>query len=69
MRETVVLVKGLGSEIVGIGTIARFEDAPNEFEGVPVKSLLTFDVNFYETDDEWSKSRSASESETEKVRF
>jgi len=69
IRETVDLVKELGSEIVGIGTIARFEDAPSEFEGVPVKSLLTFDVNFYETDEEWSKSRSASESETEKVRF
>jgi orotate phosphoribosyltransferase len=69
IRETVDLVKELGSEIIGIGTIARFEDAPSDFGGVPVKSLLTFDVNFYETDEEWSKSRSASESETEKVRF
>ena len=69
IRETVDLVKELGSEVIGIGTIARFEDGPSEFDGVPVKSLLTFDVNFYENTEEWSKSRSASESEVEKVRF
>jgi orotate phosphoribosyltransferase len=69
IRETVDLVKELGSELIGIGTIARFEDGPSEFDGVPVKSLLTFDVNFYENDQEWAKSRSASESEVEKVRF
>jgi orotate phosphoribosyltransferase len=69
IKETVELVKELGSEVIGIGTIARFEDAPGDFDGVPVKSLLTFDVNFYENDEEWAKSRSASESEVEKVRF
>ena len=69
ISETVALVRELGSEVVGIGTIARFEDGPNEFEGVPVKSLLTFDVNFYENNEEWAKSRSASEAEVEKVRF
>lgn len=69
IKETVDLVKELGSEVVGIGAIARFEDGPSEFDGVPVKSLLTFDVNFYENDEEWAKSRSASESEVEKVRF
>jgi orotate phosphoribosyltransferase len=69
IKETVDLVKELGSEVVGIGAIARFEDGPGEFDGVPVKSLLTFDVNFYENDEEWAKSRSASEAEVEKVRF
>ena len=69
ISETVALVRELGSEVVGIGTIARFEDGPNEFEGVPVKSLLTFDVNFYENNEEWAKSRSASETEEQKVRF
>jgi orotate phosphoribosyltransferase len=69
IKETVDLVKELGSEVIGIGTIARFEDGPAEFDGVPVKSLLTFDVNFYENEAEWAKSRSASESEVEKVRF
>jgi orotate phosphoribosyltransferase len=69
IEETVKLVKDLGADIIGIGTIVNFEDAPKEFDGVPVKSLLTYDVNFYETKDEWRTSRSASESEEEKVRF
>lgn len=69
IKETVELVKELGSEVIGIGTIARFEDGPSDFDGVPVKSLLTFDVNFYENTEEWQKSRSASDSEVEKVRF
>jgi orotate phosphoribosyltransferase len=69
ITETVDLVKGLGSEVIGIGTIARFEDGPKDFDGVPVKSLMEFDVNFYATEEEWAKSRSASDSEVEKVRF
>ena len=69
MQQTVDLVKDLGAEIIGIGTIVKFEDAPTEFDGIPVKSLLTYDVNFYENEEEWSHSRSASESEEEKVRF
>lgn len=69
IRETVDLVKSVGSEVIGIGTIAKFDDAPSEFDGIPVKSLLSFDVNFYETEDEWKGSRSASDAEEEKVRF
>jgi orotate phosphoribosyltransferase len=69
IKETIELVKALGSEVIGIGTIVKFEDAPNDFDGIPVKSLATFDVNFYETEDEWSVSRSASEAEEQKVRF
>lgn len=69
MQETIDLVKGFGTDVIGIGTIVKFEDAPNEFDGIPVKSLLSFDVNFYEDEDEWSKSRSASESKEEKVRY
>ncbi|HTK27608.1 MAG TPA: phosphoribosyltransferase family protein [Pyrinomonadaceae bacterium] len=69
MQETIDLVKGMGAEVIGCGAIAKFEDAPNEFSGVPVKSLMSFDVNFYETEEEWKHSRSASESEEEKVRF
>jgi orotate phosphoribosyltransferase len=69
MQETFDLVTELGTEVVGCGAIVRFEDGPTEFNGVPVKSLLTFDVNFYETEDEWKKSRSASDSDVEKVRF
>ena len=69
LTETVELVNELGSEIIGVGTIARFEDGPREFNGIPVKSLMEFDVNFYETEEEWKKSRSASDSEVETVRF
>ena len=70
IQETFNLCREIGAEVVGCGVIAKFEDAPNEFEGIPVKSLLSFDVNFYETEDEWSTSRSASEKASEeKVRF
>ncbi len=69
ISETIELVKGLGSEVIGIGTIVKFEDAPTEFDGIPVKNLMSFDVNFYETEEEWSGSRNASEAEEQKVRF
>jgi orotate phosphoribosyltransferase len=69
IKETIELIKGLGSDVIGIGTIVKFEDAPNEFDGIPVKSLATFDVNFYENEEEWSVSRNASEAEEQKVRF
>jgi orotate phosphoribosyltransferase len=69
IQETIDLCKEIGTEVIGIGAIARFEDGPKEFDGIPVKSLLTFDVNFYETEEEWKKSRSASDAEEEKVRF
>jgi orotate phosphoribosyltransferase len=69
MEETFQLCEDIGTEVIGCGVIAKFEDAANEFRGVPVKSLLSFDVNFYDTLDEWKKSRSASEAEEETVRF
>lgn len=70
IRETIDLVKGFGTEVIGVGAIVRFEDSPSEFDGIPVKSLMTFDVNFYETEEEWSHSRSAmSAAEEEQVRF
>ena len=68
IRETIDLVKEVGSEVIGIGAIVRFEDSPNDFDGIPLKSLLSFDVNFYETEDEWRVSRSASDSPEERVR-
>jgi orotate phosphoribosyltransferase len=69
IQETFDLCKEIGTEVIGCGVIAKFEDAPNEFNGIAVKSLLSFDVNFYETEDDWKGSRSASEAEEEKVRF
>jgi orotate phosphoribosyltransferase len=67
--ETIDLVRELGSEVIGIGSIMAFEDSPPDFDGVPVKSLLKFDVNFYDTEDEWKASRSASDAAVETVRF
>ena len=69
LQETIDLVRGLGTEVIGIGTIVKFEDAPPDFDGVPVKSLMSYDVNFYENEGEWRTSRSASDSEEETVRF
>ena len=68
IRQTIDLVKDFGTEVIGIGSIVKFEDAPNEFDGIPVQSLLSFDVNYYETQDEWKQSRNASEAGEEKVR-
>jgi orotate phosphoribosyltransferase len=69
IQETIDLVKELGTEVIGIGSIVRFDDSPNDFDGIPVKSLLSFDVNFYENEEEWKASRSASDTEAQKVRF
>ncbi|MBV9240442.1 MAG: hypothetical protein JO314_00410, partial [Acidobacteria bacterium] len=69
IRETVDIVREAGCEVIGIGTIAKFDDAPTEFDGIQAKSLLSFDVNFYGTSDEWKVSRSASDAPEEKVRF
>lgn len=69
IQEAIDLVKEVGTEIIGIGTIAKFDDAPNEFDGIAAKSLLSFDVNFYETEDEWRASRSASDAPEQTVRF
>ncbi|HLA96032.1 MAG TPA: phosphoribosyltransferase family protein [Pyrinomonadaceae bacterium] len=69
VAETIELCKEIGAEVIGIGTIAKFDDAPKEYDGIPVKSLMSFDVNFYESEENWKASRSASESEEEKVRF
>jgi orotate phosphoribosyltransferase len=69
IRETVDLVKEAGGEVIGIGTIAKFDDAPTEFDGIPAISMLSFDVNFYGDAAEWKTSRSASDATEEPVRF
>lgn len=69
VQETIDLCKEIGTEVIGIGTIVKFEDAQNDFDGIPVKHLLSYDVNFYQDEAEWKNSRSASDAEEEKVRF
>ena len=41
-------MKTLGARMIGCGAIVRFDTAPDEIEGVPVKSLIDFDVTMYE---------------------
>jgi len=48
IEETVALVKTLGARMIGCGAIVRFDTAPNQIEEVPVKSLIEFDVQMYE---------------------
>ncbi|MFM9905144.1 MAG: phosphoribosyltransferase [Pyrinomonadaceae bacterium] len=69
MQETIDLVTSLGTEVIGIGTVVAFEGAPQEFNGIPAKSMLTFDVNFYDSEDDWRSTHGTSEAVTETVRF
>ena len=52
IEETVALVKTLGARMIGCGAIVRFDTAPSEIEDVPVKSLIEFDVTFYDSEDD-----------------
>ena len=47
--ETVELVRGLGAPVIGCGAIVRFTSAPNNVDGVPIKSLVEFDEHFFDT--------------------
>src|SRR6266853_2008704 len=49
IEETVELVKSLGAPIIGCGAIVRFTSAPDQIEGVPIKSLVEFDEKFYDS--------------------
>jgi orotate phosphoribosyltransferase len=51
LKETVTLVQSLGARIIGCGTIVRFSSAPDEIEGVPIKSLVNFDAHLYDDGD------------------
>ena len=51
IEETVTLLQSLGARIIGCGTIVRFKSAPDEIEGVPIKSLVDFDAHLYDDGD------------------
>jgi orotate phosphoribosyltransferase len=68
LTETVQLVRELGSEVLGIGSIVRFEDAPKEIEGITIQCLAEFDCNFYDTSAELQKAE-GNDAIEEKVRF
>ncbi len=64
IEETVKLVKQLGARIIGCGTIVRFDTAPSVIEDVPIKSLVEFDVNMYESGQECTECKEGSTPET-----
>ncbi len=68
MTETVKLVKDLGADVIACGTILRFEDAPDEIEGIKIQSLAEFDCNFYQSEEEWKAAEGRDVTE-ETVRF
>jgi orotate phosphoribosyltransferase len=67
IEETVELVKSLGTRIIGCGAIVRFDTAPSEIEGVPIKSLIEFDVRMYDSDQKCTECKDNVTPET--VRF
>jgi len=67
IEETVALVKTLGARMIGCGAIVRFDMAPNEIEGVPIKSLIDFDVKMYEGDENCAECKAGVS--PEQVRF
>jgi orotate phosphoribosyltransferase len=48
IRETIELLKELGAEVIGCGAIVRFNTAPKEFNGVPVKALVEFETEMWD---------------------
>ena len=48
IEETVRLVKELGAPIIGCGAIVRFTSAPDNIDGVAIKSLVDFEEHFYD---------------------
>ena len=67
INETVDLVTDLKSRIIGCGAIVRFDTAPDELEGVPIKSLIDFDVKMYDGDEDCAECKQGIP--TEHVRF
>ena len=67
IEETVELVKSLGAKIIGCGAIVKFDSAPDEIEGVPIKSLVNYDVKMYEESEDCVECKDAVSAET--VRF
>ena len=47
--EAIELLKGHNAEVIGCGSIVKFEDSPREIGGMPIKYLSEFDCNFYKT--------------------
>jgi len=68
IEETAKIVREMGAEVIGCGTIVKFEDAPDEIEGIKIEYLTKFDCNFYNSKDEW-KAAEGNDAAEETVRF
>lgn len=68
LEETAKIVREMGAEVIGCGTIVKFEDAPDEIEGIKIEYLTKFDCDFYNTYDEW-KTAEGNDAPEETVRF
>lgn len=65
--ETAGLVRELAAPIIGCGAIVRFKSAPNELEGVNIRSLVEFDAKMYDSAEECVDCKKGAQAE--KVRF
>lgn len=67
LEETVELLKELGAEIIACGTIVRFTSAPDNINGVPIKSLVEFETQMW--DDAAQGAQYFKDAPVEHVRF
>ena len=67
IEETVELVRGLGAEVIGCGSIVRFASAPEKIGDVPIKSLIEFESKMYESGEACTECKS--DTPAEQVRF
>jgi len=66
-EETAELVKALGSRVLGCGAIVKFTSADDSLEDTPIKSLVEFDVQMFDSGDECSDCKK--DAPIEHVRF
>src|SRR3954463_2411996 len=67
IEETASLVKELGAQIIGCGTIVRFMDAPDRIGDVPIKSLVDFESHMYDKTEDCQDCKAGADEEH--VRF
>ncbi|GAC1400554.1 MAG: orotate phosphoribosyltransferase [Pyrinomonadaceae bacterium] len=67
IEETVELLKELGANIIACGTIVRFTSAPDNINGVPIKSLVEFETQMW--DDAAQGAQYFKDAPVEHVRF
>ena len=72
IKETISLVRELGTRVIGCGVIVRFNSSPDHIEipdsdPIPILSLVNFDAKWYDTADACEECKK--DSEEEHVRF